>query len=44
MGKKQLAYKAYSKGLEYDPSNTKLKEFLESQDWTEIKEIQNKGK
>lgn len=44
MGKKQLAYKAYSKGLEYDPSNTKLKEFLDSQDWTEIKEMQNKGK
>lgn len=41
-GKKELAYKAYLKGLEYDPSNTKLKEFLDSPDWQEIKDKLNK--
>ena len=37
LGKKELAIKAYKKALEYDPTNTKLKKFVEENDTEENK-------
>ena len=37
LGKKATAYKAYTKALELNPNNIKLKEFMDTYDWGEIK-------